>query len=325
MNYIVKIDITANEANQRLDRFLRKYFKDVPLTEIYRMLRKKTVRVNGYGKKENYRLTIGDTVEIPLEKSHDKKADKIIEAGKDFDIVYEDENLLITDKPPGLIIHPDINHKENTLTDQVLYYLYKSGRYIPEVEKTFAPSPVNRLDVNTGGLVLFAKNYDALQALSEMVRERYVSKYYICAVRGIMKDSEIKSNLIKDTDKNIVVISDKKVEGSKEIHTKFKTLRTSGDYSLVEVELITGRSHQIRAQLADTGHPIIGDTKYGDKNVNEHFKRTYKLKGQFLYAYRLVFDKTTGSFGYLKNHEFNAKLPKTYLKILGDLFKYGME
>ena len=319
------INITSNEANQRLDRFIRKYLKNVSLSDIYKFIRKKDIRVNGQKTKENYRLLEGDVVEIYIE---DEKTDtyEVPVAERNFSIIYEDDNILILNKPPELIMHSDISHTDNTLVDQVIYYLYQTGKYNPENETTFKPAAVNRLDLNTGGVVLFAKNYKSLQGLNVMVRDRLISKYYICIVKGKMEgEQDIKSFLIKDEINNKVEIIKARDDKSKEIHTRFKVLKASNDYSLVEVDLITGRSHQIRAQLSNIGHPIIGDMKYGDNKVNIYFKEGYKLKNQFLYAYKVKFDSAAKGLDYLENKSFNAVLPYNYKSIIKQLFDIDME
>lgn len=319
------IDITANEADQRLDRFLRKYLSDVPLSDIYKMLRKKVIRVNGRKAAENYRLSEGDVVEVYLEPRVKSKID-IRKSDREFSIIYEDDNILAVDKPAELILHPDARHKENTLVDQVLYYLYESGDYDPGNETTFRPAAVNRLDVNTGGIVLFAKNYRSLQDLNEMIREHQIDKYYLCVVKGKMSEKmEIKAYLTKDYKNNIVSISEKNTGAGKEIHTIINPLESTEKYSLVEINLITGRSHQIRAQLAHIGRPIVGDIKYGDAEINRYFKNTYRLHNQFLHAYRIYFNETPANLKYLKELSFKSKLPPSYCAIIKDLFQYSVE
>lgn len=320
MILLQRIDITGNEAGQRLDRFLRKLYKDTPLSQIYKMLRKKLVKVNGKGSKEDYRLSLGDVVEIySIEVSTEKETVK--KADRDFEIIYEDDNILIVDKPAGLILHPDKGHTENTLVDQVLYYLYQKNEYVPEKEVTFKPAAVNRLDLNTAGLVMFAKNYNSLKELSQMVRERSLEKYYICMVKGKMdKDLDMISYLLKDNKSNKVSIFKEYQRGCKKIETSFMPVKTTGRYSLVEVDLITGRSHQIRAQLLNIGHPIIGDIKYGDNNENMFFKNRYGLKNQFLFSYRIHFNKAPGKLSYLDGREFKSKLPSMYVNIINDCF-----
>lgn len=325
MILLQEIAITENEAGQRLDRFLRKLLKDVPLSQIFRMIRKKEVRVNGRGKKEDYRLSVGDIVEVYCAERLPEK-ETIKKAGCDFGIIYEDKNILISDKPAGLILHPDKGHHENTLVDQVLYYLYKKGEYDPEKEVTFKPAPANRLDLNTAGIVMFAKNYSSLKELSLMVRKRLLEKYYICMVRGKIEDDEkVVSYLSKDESINKVSIYNEYREGSKRIETRFKPIRTTERYSLIEVDLITGRSHQIRAQLSKMGCPIIGDIKYGDANENMYFKKAYGLGSQFLAGYRVFFRETSGILDYLKGREFISELPPAYTAIINDYFGKYME
>lgn len=314
------ITIGANEADQRLDRFLRKLLKNVPLSDIYRMIRKKEVKVNGRKAKESQMLIEGDIIYIDI--LYDEPSNKAVpEADCGFGIVFEDENIMVVDKPPGLIMHPDISHKGNTLVDQVIYYLYKSKAYDPEKESTFAPAAVNRLDLNTGGLVMFAKSYSALQVLSEMVRDRKIQKRYICVVKGdIKKEREIRAYLSKDEAANKVRITENSVPGSKEIHTRIMPLKSGNGWALLEIDLLTGRSHQIRAQLAALGHPIIGDVKYGAAVDNRHFKDHFGLKNQLLYAYKLTFKEGEGVLSYLQGKEFKADLPKVYEIIISSLF-----
>lgn len=319
------IIIGENEAGQRLDRFLRKYLKHTPLSDIYKLIRKKEVRVNGKGARENMRLDTGDVIEFrydftPLE------APAVKMAGRDFSIVFEDENLLVVDKPPGLILHPDISHGEDTLVDQVIYYLYESGSFNPGDEKTFRPAAVNRLDLNTGGLVIFAKNNRSLQALNEMIRGRLVEKRYLSIVKGNFEgEREIKAYLIKDRDNNTVSISENFTDGAKEIHTKIVPIKSSNGYSLVEVELITGRSHQIRAQLAAMGHPIIGDVKYGDRMENKRFRESFGLSHQFLFAYKLQFLEGAEGLEYLKELKLKMHMDSNYRKIIKHMFDMSLE
>mgnify|MGYP000982292999 CR=1 FL=1 len=317
---MIRITIGENEAEQRLDRFLRKYMKDSSLAEIYKMIRKKHVKVNGKGAKENYRLKFGDILEIGGSFNAEKPSVK--PSDKEFGIIYEDDNLLIVDKPSGLIVHPDSSHSENTLVDQVVYYLYQNGSYHPENETTFKPSPVNRLDLNTGGLVMFAKNYISLQNLSGIVRDRALNKYYICVVKGTVDcEKDIKAYIVKDDKQNKAVISYEPADKSKAIHTKIKPLSHNEGFTLLEIELVTGRSHQIRAQLSNLGKPIIGDIKYGDSKANAYFRQKYGLKSQLLYAYKIQFEEVSGNLDYLSGRTFISKLPSSYGSVLEGLFR----
>lgn len=322
MMFLDRIRIGLNEAEQRLDRFLRKYLTDMPLSDIYRLIRTGEIRVNGRREKENYRVRVGDAVELRFEHQKDDHG-RIKSAGRNFSIIYEDENILLADKPRGMIVHPDSRHIDNTLADQVLYYLYSSRSYDPRRETTFRPAAVNRLDVNTGGIVMFAKNYGALQSLSLMVRDRLVGKYYICVVKGeITADGDVRSYLRKDTFKNRAEVFGSMVEGGREIHTRFHPIKSLNGYTLLEVGLLTGRSHQIRAQLAKLGCPIIGDGKYGDPDENEYQRKLFNLSGQLLYAYKVTFDDTAGNLGYLKGRSFYGRVPDDYRRIIERLVEY---
>lgn len=322
---LTRIDITGNEENQRLDRFIRKYMKDESLSNIYKLLRKGKVTVNGRKAEESYRLVKGDAVEIYAE-SGIRKTEVLNRADMNFSIVYEDKNIIAVDKPPGLILHPDNLHRENTLVDQVIYYLYKNNQYDPENSITFRPASVNRLDLNTGGIVIFAKNYPSLMSLNEMMRKRMMDKYYICIVKGeIVSEKEVSAHYIKDPKANKAkILYDGEDEG-KAIHTRFIPLKWGGGYTLLEVDLITGRSHQIRAQLSSMGNPIAGDVKYGDDSTNRKFREAYGLKGQFLYAYRLFFKEALLDLKYLEGLSLKTGLPEKYKRIIRDVFKMEME
>ncbi|MEG1002550.1 RluA family pseudouridine synthase [Clostridium sp.] len=321
----MRIEIGANEAGQRLDKFLRKLLKDVPLSAIFKALRKGDVRVNGKKQKEKYALEINDVIEIKYlqsQKMTEKKVDTFIKVDAcGLKSVYEDNNLLVVEKWPGVLVHPDTNKKIPTLTDYVLSYLNEKGDYIPEEEITFTPAPCNRLDRNTSGVVMFGKNFESLRELNEIIREGKVKKYYMALVKGRIKDGLYKGYILKNEEANISRIFDKKVKDSKEISMEVKTLESDGAFSLLEIDLITGRSHQIRAHLSHLGNPIVGDSKYGDKVLNSHFFNKYGLDYQFLYAYKLNFKNTDGKLEYLKNKVITQALPPIFKKIKYDTFK----
>ncbi|MGL5649945.1 MAG: RluA family pseudouridine synthase [Clostridium sp.] len=323
----MRIEIGANEAGQRLDKFLRKLLKDVPLSAIFKALRKGDIRVNGKKQKEKYSLEIGDVVEVRYIQS--KKAtevnDNFIKVdAKRMKISYEDENMLVVEKWPGVLVHPDSNKKIPTLTDYVLSYLNEKGAYLPEKEITFTPAPCNRLDRNTSGMVVFGKSFEGLKELNEIIREGKVKKYYNTIVKGKIKDGLYKGYILKNEDANISKIFDKKVPDSKEISMEVKTIQTNGAFSFLEIDLITGRSHQIRAHLAHLGCPIIGDEKYGDRKMNSFFRSKFGLEFQFLYAYKLNFKKIDGKMEYLTDKIIVETLPPIFKKIKKDVFKFRL-
>ena len=320
----MKIDIGTNEAGQRLDKFLRKLLKDVPLSAIFKALRKGDVRVNGKKQKEKYSLVEGDIVEIKYiqSKKEKKKFNKV-----DFSalqIAYEDQNILVVEKWPGVLVHPDTENGEATLTDYVLSYLFNKGEYKPEEELTFVPAPCNRLDRNTSGLVIFGKNFEALKAMNALIRENQVDKFYNTLVKGKIKDGLYKGYIKKNEETNISKVYSNKIPDSKEISMKVKTIQTNGAYSFLEIELITGRSHQIRAHLKHLGNPKKGDTKYGDKELNSFFYNKFGLHYQYLYAYKLIIRNAEGKLGYLKNKTIVKALPPIFKKIKQDVFKFSI-
>jgi len=280
-----RIEITENEMEQRLDRFLCKYLNNTSKTNIYKLIRKKRIKVNGKKADEKYFLQYGDQVDIML---HPNAIEEMIKAEKvysatdvNLDIVYEDDDILIVNKPAGLLTHPDQKEYKNTLATAVQLYL------MDLCTRTFKPASIQRLDKNTSGLVLFGKTYEALKEYNELMRQRKIGKYYLTLVTGQPKPSgEIKGYMTKDDEKNKIKVFSKEVKDSKFVHTKYRVLKSNKKFSLLEVELLTGRSHQIRGSLAYIGHPIIGDLKYGDKN-----QLGYKY--QLLHAYKIVIDDRT--------------------------------
>lgn len=275
-----KVTIGKNEAGQRLDRFLLKYLNNSSRTNVYKLIRKKVFKVNGVRVKENYFFELGDELEIYLsDESFDKLVKPIeqVEASEvGLKIVYEDDDILIVDKPKGMLTHPDKNEFSNTLSSKVQVYL----KHISS--RTFKPASIQRLDKNTSGLVIFGKNYQSLKAYNEKMRNREIKKYYQCVVEGVVKEpGTVKGWLVKDEQKNKVRLSKKdQGGGAKYCHTDYRPLETVGGYTLLEVELHTGRSHQIRESMRFIGHPIVGDKKYGaskEKNVNSQLLHGYKL------------------------------------------------
>lgn len=310
---MITLEITENDDHQRLDRFLRKYFKNAPLSRIYKMIRK-DVKLNGKRAGEDTMLASGDLLLVYIsdeehELLHRKK--KTAGARRQFQIAYEDQNILAVEKPSGLLVHGDEQEKKNTLSNQVIDYLIQTGDYVPRIEKTFTPAPANRLDRNTSGLVLFGKNSQALRTLALMLREKgFVRKYYLTIVAGnLRRELTLSDYLVKDREKNKVRILSETTAAAAAIRTIVRPLAHRNGFTLAEVELVTGRTHQIRAHLQKAGFPVIGDEKYGDPAVNRKMKQEFGLSSQFLHAYRLVFEDAPPPLDYLAGTVVTAPLP----------------
>lgn len=277
-----EIIIGSNEKDQRLDRFLLKYFNDSSRGNIFKLLRKKVIKVNGGRKEPEYFLAEGDVLQIYLsDESMDAlmKPERVYESDDlDLDIVYEDDEILIVDKPYGLLTHPDQSEYSNTLSTKVTKYLKALST------RTFKPASIQRLDKNTSGLVIFCKTYDALKKYNEWMRERKIDKYYIAVVHGVMTERQIiEGFLVKDSEVNKVTIHPEEVPESKAVNTVINPLGNKRGFTLVEVQLLTGRSHQIRASLELIDHAIVGDVKYGGRRI-------LGVTTQLLHAYKVVVD-----------------------------------
>lgn len=312
------LKINENEGNQRLDKFLLKYLDKAPKSFVYKMIRKKNIKYNGKRAKGNEILAGEDEVQIYLSEDTIEKFRQIKDiptARPTFEVVYEDSNILIVNKPLGLLTQPDAQG-QNTLTEQVLTYLHQKGEYDPEDYQGFRPAPCNRLDRNTAGIVMVGKSLQATQAIHEMLRTQEISKYYMSIVLGrVDKPIILKGYHEKNEYKNQVSISKDYVEGGKEVETRILPLQANGRYTLIEVQLVTGKTHQIRAHLATISHPIIGDPKYGNKEENEYFFRKYTLRHQFLCAYKIKFEICIEPLGYLQNKVFTVGAPPLYSQI----------
>ena len=306
-----ELTIRANDAGQRLDRFVGKAVPLLPESLLQKYIRLKRIKLNGKGAKRDTRLCAGDVLQLYIndeffEKPREDNAWLKVGTPK-LTIVYEDENILLLDKKPGVLCHSAGVWDYNTLIANVQAYMAQKGEWKPKEEHAFAPALCNRIDRNTGGIVIAAKNAEALRILNDKIRDREIEKYYLCAVRGRPRPPEgrLENYLFKDAQKNQVFVKSKPEPGAKTAVTEYRTLMSKGPLSLVECRLLTGRTHQIRAQMAHAGWPLLGDGKYG----SERFNRGCEEKGQALYSYRLRFDFPTdaGPLEYLRGKEFRVQ------------------
>lgn len=315
-----KIQITENDANQRIDKYIKKLLVNAPTNFIYKMFRKKDIKVNGKKVNEKYILKNNDVVEMFLyeDKFKEFTATKdIYNVKKTFKVLYEDNHVLIVYKPAGLLVHEDKNESVNTLTNQVLSYLANKNELDLSRENTFMPGPVHRLDRNTSGIVIFGKTLAALQVLNEMIKQRHcIEKSYLTICKGkVNQKRNLKGYIVKLDDQAQVKLVSKDYPGALTMETIVKPVKYNNDYSKVEVTLITGRMHQIRVHLSSIDHPIIGDRKYGDFELNKFVKNEFGLNHQLLHAYKIRFVKSFGILAYLQDKEIVCPVPKLFEKI----------
>lgn len=319
------MEIGKNEQDQRLDKFLRKYLGNAPLSLIYKAIRK-DVKVNGKRAREDTILRQGDIVTLYMKEEAVeafRRKTRISSARRQFKVAYEDENIIVVEKPYGLLTHGDKTEKKHHLTNQVIDYLIKEGDYNPRLEKTFVPAPVNRLDRNTTGLVLFGKNGVSLRELNRCIREKdRIRKFYLTIVAGeVRRELHLVDRMVKDCDKNRITVTPQGEQG-REMETIARPVKTRDGYTLMEVEIITGRTHQIRAHLAKAGCPVIGDMKYGRPGVNRRVRQRFGLQAQLLHAYRLCFSGCEGELSYLNGREIKAALPEDFDRIKNAIFEH---
>ncbi len=303
-----ELTVKKNDSGQRLDKFLSKAVKGLPKSMMYKLIRTKKIKVNRKRTEQSYMLAEGDTVQLFIREeffeSPEKDMGALSRIVPKLNILYEDDNILLLNKRPGVLVHEDTEGAENTLLMHMKAYLYQKGEYEPENESSFTPALCNRIDRNTGGIVIGAKNAEALRVMNEKIRNGQMNKFYLCLVHGVPKKKEDKlyAYLRKNSRDNMVEVRNSPFAGAKEIITGYRVIESRGATALLEVELFTGRTHQIRAQLSAIGHPLVGDGKYG---INRE-ERQKGYKYQALYAYKLHFARTEeeNSLSYLEGKSF---------------------
>lgn len=305
-----KIIIKENDSGQRIDKFLLKTFKNLPQSLMYKYIRKKRIKINDKRCDISTKLSNGDEISLYINDellSPSIKQYDFLNAPSKINIVYEDDNILLLNKKPGLIVHQDDTYHFDSLISRVKHYLYDKGEYNPDKENSFVPSLVNRIDRNTGGIVIAAKNAESLRILNQKMKDRELEKKYLCVVHGILKEKSavLKDFLEKNESQNRVYILKNRTPNSKTIITKYKVLKEKNNLSLLEVTLLTGRTHQIRAHMAYIGHPLMGDGKYGTNKINKN--SGYKWQALYSYKLKFNFSKPSGILEYLNGKEFKVK------------------
>lgn len=318
---MVSLKVTKKEQGQRIDKYVRKYLNNAPLSLIYKLFRKKDIKVNGKRSEINYILKEDDIIEIYIKEDLLKNLNtpKVIEKDQiNLDIIYEDENIILINKEQNVLIHEgEENKKANTLNNMILNYLLSKGEYTPS--DVYTPACVHRLDRNTSGLVIASKNLETSKILLDLFKTKEnIEKHYLALVKGqTKKEDTITNRLTKDEKKKLVFIDEK--HGLEAI-TKYKRITNNETYSFLKVNLITGRTHQIRVHMSSINHPLINDEKYGDFRLNKQFNDTFNYKYQFLHSYQIVFKTMPEKLKYLEGKKFIAPLKNKQKEILLKLF-----
>lgn len=316
-----EIIVKENEANQRFDKLLGKYLNKAPKSFIYKMLRKKNITLNGKKADGSEKTRVGDLIKIFLSDETFEKFSEPVAAPKmqkkntgknTLSIVYEDQHILLLNKPAGMLVQK-AKPQDYSLNDAILEYLADKGEVTEESLRTFKPSICNRIDRNTSGMVTAGKSLVGLQVLSKLLKERTIHKYYLCYVAGQVRGKKkISGYLWKNEKTNQVEICSRSREGAKPIETEYCPIAQGTYTTLLEVKLITGRTHQIRAHLASIGYPIVGDNKYGAVKINERYQKSCHINSQLLHAYRIQFPQMDNQLAYLSGKEFTAEVPKEF-------------
>lgn len=317
---MISFIIKKEEEGQTLEKFVKKVLSEAPLSFIYKLFRKKDVKVNGHWQDKKYLISSGEEVSIYITDSQLEEFKRQVESKQVEDIsswiIYEDENILLINKPRGVLVQKN-SEDSNALDEMVISYLINKGEYDPNKNLGYKPAPVHRLDRNTAGIVVFGKNIATLRYLADALNDKSViSKRYLALVKGeIDKDGEINAPLLKNSKSQRVSVSN---EGKPSI-TRYKVVETFKGYTLLEVELLTGRTHQIRVHMAYINHPVVGDSKYGDYELNKLLESKYGFKNQFLEAYQLDFHKLNNPLKYLSGRSFKISLNYEFLNLINSI------
>ena len=317
---MISFIIKKEEAGQTLEKFVKKVLSEAPLSFIYKLFRKKDVKVNGHWQDKKYLISSGEEISIYITNSQLEEFKRQVESKQVKDIsnwiIYEDENILLINKPRGVLVQKN-SEDSNALDEMVISYLINKGEYNPNKNLGYKPAPAHRLDRNTAGIVVFGKNIATLRYLSEALNDKSViSKRYLALVKGeISKDGEINAPLLKNSKSQRVSVSN---EGKPSI-TRYKVVETFKGYTLLEVELLTGRTHQIRVHMAYINHQVVGDSKYGDYELNKLLESKYGFKNQFLEAYQLDFHKLNNPLKYLSGRSFKISLNDEFLNLINSI------
>ncbi len=315
---MIEIKINKTNENQRLDKYLLKYLNKAPKSFIYKMLRKKNIKLNNKKAEGNEIITDGDIINIYLsdETINNFKENKQINSTKqDFKIIFEDNNIILCYKPINLVSQPDLNNKTNSLNDQLIFYMHNKGEYTSSSD--FTPSICNRLDRNTSGIVTFGKNLKALQSLNKAFKDDLIDKYYLTAVYGTITKKDT-LELYHKKENNKAIISKEYIPNSKKVITQYEPIATKDNKTLLNIKLITGKTHQIRVSLEHIGYPIIGDKKYSNNKNLDNFN----LKNQFLHCYKISFKEQDEFLSYLSNKSFVCKYMDISFKNVLNFFDY---
>lgn len=323
-----ELTVNRNEAGQRLDKLLGKYLNLANKSFIYKMIRKKNITLNDRKCDGSEKLREGDVVKLWLAEDTLEKFSQIrvqkVQSPKKLNIIYEDDNILLINKPAGMLSQK-AKETDVSLVEIIIHYLLDSGQMRTEELRSFKPSVCNRLDRNTSGLVVAGKTLPGLQIMAEVFKDRSIHKYYQCVVKGEIREKQVITGFLTKNEKtNQVTIHRQEVPGSSPIMTEYEPLAHEDECTLLQVTLITGRTHQIRAHLSSIGHPIVGDYKYGDEGINEKVRERYRIQSQMLHSYKITFPENLAEpLGYLSGKTFTAPLPETFYRIFEHLKRDG--